>query len=419
MTDYATHTKTQQVISSQILRSQMPDKDLTAAQALRQQLIDWRRDFHRHPELGFQEHRSAGVIAERLRALGYQVQTGIAETGVVGLLEGKQPGPVVMARFDMDALPITEENTTDYVSQNPGVMHACGHDGHMAMGLGVATLMAQHRDEMRGVLKIVFQPGEEGMNGAEVMVEEGVLENPRADIFLATHVWNDKPAGTVDVTPGAVMAAAEKWDCVVQGKGGHGAAPEQTTDPIVATAQIVTALQTIVSRNVDPLETAVVSTCSVHGGDAFNVIPPQVELNGTIRTFNPQIRQMVLRRMGEIIAGVAEACGAQAELKITPLTPAVVNDAEIAKVVHAAAKAVVGPENITMDERTMGSEDAAFFMREVPGCYFFLGSANPERGLAAPHHNPHFDFDEDVLPIGVAIFMRALAYYLLNPEASE
>jgi amidohydrolase len=397
----------------------MPDKDLTDAQALRQQLIDWRRDFHRHPELGFQEHRSAGIISGRLRALGYQVQTAIAKTGVVGLLEGKQPGPVVMVRFDMDALPIMEENETDYVSQNPGVMHACGHDGHMAMGLGVATLMAQRRDDMRGTLKIIFQPGEEGMNGAEVMVKEGVLENPRPDVFLATHVWNNKPAGTVDVTPGAVMAAAEKWDCVVQGKGGHGAAPEQTTDPIVATAQIVNALQTIVSRNVDPLETAVVSVGSVHGGDAFNVIPPRVELSGTVRTFNPQIREMVLRRMSEIIEGVAGACGTQAELKITPLTPAVVNDAGVTRVVRAAAEAVAGAENVTTDERTMGSEDAAFFMREVPGCYFFLGSANPECGLDAPHHNPRFDFDEDVLPIGVAILMRALEHYLLDSEASE
>lgn len=397
----------------------MPDKDLTDALALQQQLINWRRDFHRHPEPGFQEHRSAIVISERLHTLGYQVQTGIAKTGVVGLLKGKQPGPVVMARFDMDALPITEENETDYVSQNPGVMHACGHDGHMAMGLGVATLMAQHRNQMQGTLKIVFQPGEEGMNGAEVMVEEGVLENPRPDIFLATHIWNDKLAGTVDVTPGAVMAAAEKWDCVVQGKGGHGAAPEQTTDPIVATAQIVTALQTIVSRNVDPLETAVVSVGSVHGGDAFNVIPPRVELSGTIRTFNPQIREMVLRRIDEIIAGVAEACGARAELQITPLTPSVINDAEVAQVVRAAAEAVLGPENVTTDERTMGSEDAAFFMREVPGCYFFLGSANPERGLNAPHHNPRFDFDEGVLSTGVAILMRALAHYLLSSEAIE
>jgi amidohydrolase len=298
-------------------------------------------------------------------------------------------------------------------------MHACGHDGHMAMGLGVATLMAQRQDEINGALKIVFQPGEEGMNGADVMVEEGVLEDPRPDVFLATHVWNDRPIGTIDVTSGAVMAAAEKWRCIIQGRGGHGAAPEQTADPIVAAAQIVTALQTIVSRNVDPLETAVVSVGSIHGGDAFNVIPPRVELNGTIRTFSPHIREMVLRRLGEIVTGVAEACGTQAELEITPLTPAVNNDAAAARVVRAAAEAVVGPENVSTDERTMGSEDAAFFMRKVPGCYFFLGSANPERGLDAPHHSPRFDFDEDALPIGVAILMHALAHYLLGPEAPE
>jgi amidohydrolase len=400
-------------------------------EVLREQLVAWRRDFHKHPELGFQEHRSARLIADRLCELGYQVQTGVANTGVVGLLEGEQrsaeqasteahpkpahrsPGPVVMLRFDMDALPVTEENEAEYVSRNPGVMHACGHDGHMAMGLGVATLMAQRRDGMAGTLKLVFQPGEEGMNGAEVMVHEGVLENPRPDVFLATHVWNEKPVGTVDVTPGAVMAAAEKWTCTVRGKGGHGALPHQTVDPIAATAQIVTALQTVVSRNVSPLETAVVTVGAVHGGDAFNVIPSQVDLSGTIRTCSPEMREMVLRRVREVIEGVAVACGAEAELEIVPLTPAVINDAGVAEVVRAAAEAVVGPENVSSGERTMGSEDAAFFMREVPGCYFFLGSANAERGLDAPHHNPRFDFDEDALPLGVAVFMHALAHYLL------
>nr|HID13648.1 amidohydrolase [Anaerolineae bacterium] len=385
----------------------------TEAETLREQLVAWRRDFHMHPELAFQEHRSAGVIAERLHELGYQVQTGIATTGVVALLEGQQPGPVVMLRFDMDALPIAEENETDYVSQNPGVMHACGHDGHMAMGLGVATLMAQRRDEMAGTLKLVFQPAEEGADGAEAMVKGGVLENPRPDVFLATHVWNEKPIGTVDISPGAIMAAAEKWTCTVRGKGGHGALPHQTVDPIVATAQIVTALQTVVSRNVSPLETAVVTVGTVHGGDAFNVIPAQVELSGTIRTYDPATRETVLRRVREVIEGVAAACGAVAELEIVPLTPALINDAEVAEVVRAAAQAVVGPENVSSEERTMGSEDAAFFMQEVPGCYFFLGSANVERGLNAPHHNSRFDFDEDALPLGVAVLMHALAHYLL------
>jgi amidohydrolase len=382
------------------------------AVALREQLVAWRRDFHVHPELGFQEHRSAGLIADQLREWGYQVQTGLASTGVVGLLEGRRTGPVVMLRFDMDALPITERDEARYASQNPGVMHACGHDAHMAMGLGVAMLTAQRRDEMAGTLKLVFQPGEEGMNGAEAMVQAGVMENPRPDVFLAAHVWNDAPVGTINVSPGAVMAAAEKWTCTVQGNGGHGAMPHQTVDPIVTVAQIVTALQTVVSRNVSPLETAVVTVGSVHGGDAFNVIPAQVDLSGTIRTYSPQVREMVLRRVREVIEGVAASCEAAVELEIALLTPAVINDATVAGVVRAAAEAVVGPEHVFSGGRTMGSEDAAYFMQEVPGCYFFLGSANAAHGLSAPHHNPHFDIDEDVLPLGVAVFMHALAHYL-------
>jgi len=352
------------------------------------------------------------LIADRLHELGYQVQTGVATTGVVALLEGQRPGPVAMLRFDMDALPITEGTQAEYASQNPGVMHACGHDGHMAIGLGVATLMAQHQGEMAGTLKLVFQPGEEGMDGAKVMVEEGVLENPCPDVFLATHVWNEKPVGTVGVSPGAVMAAAEKWTCTVRGKGGHGALPHQTVDPIVATAQIVAALQSVVSRNVSPLETAVVTVGTVHGGDAFNVIPAQVDLSGTIRTYSPQVRETVLRRVREVIEGVAAACGAEADLDIISLGPAVINDAGVAEMVRMAAEAVVGAENVSSDVRTMGSEDAALFMQEVPGCYFFLGSANAERELNAPHHNPRFDFDEDALPLGVAVMIYALAHYL-------
>jgi amidohydrolase len=384
----------------------------TEAEALREQLVAWRRDFHAHPELGFQEHRSARIVAEQLRELGYRVQTGVANTGVVGLLEGGRPGPVVMVRVDMDALPITEANETEYGSQHPGVMHACGHDGHIAIGLGVAMLAAKYREKMAGTLKLVFQPAEEGDGGAEMMVEEGVLENPRPDVVLATHVWNGKPVGTIHVTPGAVMAAAEKWACTVRGKGGHGAMPHLTVDPIVAASNIVIALQTIVSRNVSPLETAVVTVAAIQGGQAFNVIPSQVDLGGTIRTYSPEVRETVTRRMREVIEGVASAHNATTELEITLMTPAVINDAEVTEVVRAAAEAVVGPENVFSGERTMGSEDAAFFTQEAPGCYFFLGSADAERGLDAPHHNPRFDFDEDALPLGVAILMQALAHYL-------
>ncbi len=383
----------------------------TEIETLREQLIAWRRDFHQHPELGFQEHRTASVIADVLRRAGCRVQTGIAHTGVVGVLEGAAPGPVVMARFDIDALPITEENDLPYASQNPSVMHACGHDAHIAIGLGVATLMARRQAQMHGTLKLIFQPGEEGMNGAAVMVQEGVMENPRPDIFIAAHVWTDRPVGMVDVTPGPVTAAAEKWTCLIQGKGGHSALPHQTVDPIAASAQVITALQTVVSRNVSPQEAAVVTVSTLHGGDAFNIIPSKVTLSGTIRTYNPSVRETVLQRVREIVVGVTSACGATADLELIPLTPAVVNDPTVTEAVHRAAKIVVGAENVTSGERTMGSEDAAVFMQDTPGCYFFLGAANPQAGIQAPHHNPRFNIAEEVLPIGVAVFMETLAGY--------
>jgi amidohydrolase len=380
--------------------------------ALQEQLVAWRRDFHAHPELGLQEVRSAEIIAAVLGELGYRVQTGVAQTGLVALLEGPRPGPVVMVRVDMDALPIQEQNEVPYRSCYAGLMHACGHDAHMAVGLGVATVMAQRRDELVGTLKLVFQPGEEGMDGARRMVDEGVLEDPCPDVFLSTHVWADSPVGTVNVSPGPVMAAADKWACTVRGKGGHGAMPHQTVDPVVATAHIVTALQTIVSRNVSPLDTAVVTVGTIHGGDAFNIVPAQVALTGTVRSYDPGVREHVLQRMRTIIEGVASACEVSTEFEDTALTPALVNDPAVAAVVRTAAEAVVGPENVFAGEQTMLSEDAALFMQDVPGCYFFLGSSNAERGLTWPHHNPRFDVDEGVLPIGVAVLARALAHYL-------
>jgi amidohydrolase len=383
------------------------------AQGLREQLVAWRRDFHRHPEMGFQEHRSAGIIADRLGEWGYRVQTGVATTGVVGVLEGAQPGPVVMVRADMDALPIDEENDVDYRSQSPGIMHACGHDGHMAMGLGVAKLAARLRDRLNGTLKLVFQPGEEGIDGAQAMIKEGVLEDPRPDVVLVTHLFNDQPAGTVDVSAGPVMAAVDRWTCKVHGRGGHGAVPNRAADPVVATAQIISGLQTIVSRNVSPLDTAVVTVGTINGGEAFNIIPERVDLSGTLRTFEEEVRDVVVRRLREIAEGVATACGVTANLGVDFLSPAVVNDAAVAAVVRSAAEAVVGTERTTTGGKTMSGEDATYFMQDIPGCYFFTGSANAERGLDAPHHNPHFDFDEDVLAVGVAVLLNAAAHYLM------
>ncbi len=383
----------------------------TAAEQMRDQLIAWRRDLHRHPELAFQEQRTAGIAAAHLSALGYRVQTGVGKTGVIGVLEGARPGPVVMLRFDMDALPITEENDVDYASEVPGCMHACGHDAHVAIGLGVAQLLAARQGEMAGTLKLVFQPAEEGGNGADEMIRDGALENPRPDVFLALHVWADRPVGTADITPGPVMAAAEKWTCTLHGHGGHGAMPHQATDPIVAAAQVITALQSVVSRDVSPLETAVVSVGAIHAGEAFNVIPNQAQMTGTIRTFAPSTREVVLRRVRQVIEGVAAACGSRAELEIIRLTPAVVNDPQVTEVARRAAEAVLGPQQVHSGERTMGSEDAAFFMERVPGCFIFLGSTGPGQE-AIPHHNPRFTLDEQALPLGVAILTHAAASYL-------
>lgn len=384
------------------------------AHALQDQLVAWRRDLHMHPELGFEEQRTAGLVAEHLARLGYRIYTGVAKTGVVGLLQGARPGPTVMLRFDMDALPIQERNRVEYASQTPGVMHACGHDGHVSIGLGSATLLQRHRHELAGTVKLVFQPGEEGMNGAEVMIKEGTLDDygPRPDVAFGLHLWNSLPLGQAGLAVGPTMAAADQWSLMVQGRGGHGALPHQTTDPVVATAQIISALQTIVSRNVDPEKTAVVTVGTIDGGTAFNVIPDQVQLSGTIRTFEAAIRETVLSRLDALCQGVATGMGVKAELQIKVLTPATVNDAAATGLMQQVVQEVLGEQNVRDDLRTMGSEDMAHFLREVPGCFMFLGSANAERGLDYPHHNPRFDFDEAALPLGVAILAETATRFL-------
>lgn len=388
---------------------------LDEARTLESQLVAWRRDFHRQPEIGLQEWRTAQTVAVTLGEWGYTVQEGIAHTGVVGLLENGA-GPVIMVRADMDALPIQEENDVPYASEIPGMMHACGHDANMAIGLGLAALMARSRETWRGTLKLVFQPGEEGLNGAQLMVEAGVLENPRPERVLALHVWNDLPCGVAGATPGPVMAAAEAWEATITGKGGHAAHPEDTVDPIVVAATTITALQTIVSRNVGARETAVITVGMIHSGDAFNVIPDVAKLAGTVRSYDPQVRETLLRRLREVIEGTARVMGAAAALKMYPVTPALVNDAATTGVVQDAIRETLGAESLHVGLRTMGSEDAAFFLNEVPGCYFFIGSTPPGQEKI-PHHNPHFDIDEQSLPIGVAIMAETLRH-LMPPGES-
>lgn len=380
---------------------------------LKDKLIDRRRDFHRHPELAFQETRTAGIVAASLSELGLEVQTGVGKTGVVAILEGDHDGPTLLVRADMDALPIHEANATDYISENPGVMHACGHDGHTSIGLAVAEILSRRRSEIQGRVKFVFQPAEEIGRGAEAMIADGVLENPRPDYSIGLHLWNDMPVGQVSVTPGPCMSAADIFTATITGYGGHGASPYLAKDPIVAAAHMIAATQTIVSRNVDALDSAVVTFGSIHGGEAFNVIPPSVELKGTIRTYRKDTQALVHRRLEEIISGVATSLGCEAEVKMKPMTLAVVNDQAISDRIARIATDHLGAENVRRDVRTMGSEDVSLFMDDIPGCYFFVGAANAERGLNYPHHNPRFDIDEEALLIAARLLAEAAVSFVI------
>jgi amidohydrolase len=377
--------------------------------ALESQLVEWRRRFHQRPELGFTEHLTAGFVAQKLQEWGIEHQTGIAQTGIVATIEGDRKGPVLAIRADMDALPIREENQVPYRSQHEGIMHACGHDGHTAIALGTAFYLSQHRQDFTGTVKFIFQPAEEGPGGAKPMIEAGVLKNPDVDAIIGLHLWNNLPLGTVGVRSGALMAASERFQCKILGKGGHGAMPHQTLDAIVIGTQVVNALQTIVARNVDPIESAVVTVGMFQAGTAFNVIADSANLSGTVRYFNPQLAGYFSQRIDQVIAGICQSHGAQYELDYQPLYPPVINNSQIAELVRSVAEEVVEtPTGIVPECQTMGGEDMSFFLEAVPGCYFFLGSANPSKDLAYPHHHPRFDFDETVLAMGVELFVRCV-----------
>lgn len=387
--------------------------------ALQPQLVNWRRHLHQRPELGFKEELTAQFIVQLLQEWGFEqtldesiplrYQTGIATTGTVAIIASDRPGPVLAIRADMDALPIQEENDVPYRSQHDGRMHACGHDGHTAIALGTVCYLAQHREEFAGTVKVIFQPAEEGPGGAKPMIEEGVLNNPDVDAIIGLHLWNNLPLGTVGVRSGALMAAVECFRCTILGKGGHGAMPHQTIDSVVVSAQIVNALQTIVARNIDPIESAVVTVGELHAGTALNVIADTARMSGTVRYFNPKLEGYFRQRIEQIIAGITQSHGASYDLDYWHLYPPVINNSEMAELVRSVALDVVEtPAGIVPECQTMGGEDMAFFLQAVPGCYFFLGSANPTKDLAYPHHHPRFDFDETALGMGVEIFVRCV-----------
>jgi amidohydrolase len=374
-----------------------------------------RRHLHEHPELGFEEVETSRFVAERLQSLGVEdIRTGIAKTGVTGLIRGSQgPGKTVLLRADMDALPILEENDVPYVSQHPGVMHACGHDGHTAMLLGVARLLSEQRDSFAGTVKLLFQPAEElPPGGAKPMIEAGVLNDPPVDAVFGIHVDQDEPVGKISLAPGPVMAAADRFTILIKGKGGHGAKPQTSVDPIAIGAQIVTALQTLISREYDPVATGVVSVCAFLSGSAFNVIPDTAELRGTVRTFTPENRTMLSERIPELVKGIAAAMRAEAEVRYDFGYPATINDPAMTELVREVVTEVVGAENVIDAEPQMGAEDFSYFLRERPGSFFFIGSKNEERGLTWGHHHPRFDIDEAVLGVGVESLARTALRYL-------
>lgn len=385
------------------------------ANDMRDQLVSTRRDFHAHPELGFEEVRTAGIVAQRLTGLGLEVQTGVGKTGVVAMLEGDHDGPTVLVRADMDALPILEDNGVSYRSQSDGRMHACGHDGHTAIALGVAAMLASERGQMRGRVKFVFQPAEEIAAGAAAMVADGVLRDPRPDVSVGLHLWNSLPLGTLGVADGPTMAGCLNFIIRVRGKGSHAASPQHSADPVLCAAHMLTALQSVVSRNIDPFDAVVISATTLRAGEAFNVIPENAEVTGTVRYFREPVRDLALRRMGEVVAGVAQAMGCTAELTVMPKTVPVVNDPVVGSRLRARFAEVVGEQGLDTTVRTMGAEDVGLFMTDIPGMYFFVGAQDMTQSAYYAHHHPRFSIDEDALPLAAGLLATAVAEYVL-PE---
>ncbi len=386
------------------------------------EIIELRHRIHQNPELGNREFETARLVADHLRSLGMEVQTGVAHTGVVGLLRGGRPGPVVAVRADMDALPVTEDTPfpfksivrATYLGQEVGVSHACGHDIHTSVQLGVASVLAAMREQIPGTIKFIFQPAEEGPppgeeGGADMMVREGVLENPRPIAIFGLHSFAEMELGKIGYTEGPALAAVDHFRITVKGKQSHGAHPHLGVDPIVLAAQAVMAFQTIRSRNLSPLEPSVVTVGIVRGGTRFNIIPDEVHLEGTVRTYNPDVRDVIERRMGEILAGITAAGGGTYEMDYDRGTPATINDVALARQMAPTLQRVIGLDKVEMIDPTMGGEDFAYFANEIPGFFFRLGMVAPGT-TSGGHHTPDFQADDGSIPIG----MRAMANLLID-----
>jgi amidohydrolase len=396
------------------------------AEKIEAKVVAWRRDFHEHPELGNREFETAAKIAAHLKGLGLEVQTNVGKTGVVGLLKGGLPGPVVALRADMDGLPVTERvdvpfksvAKTEYNGQKTGVMHACGHDTHVAILMGVAEIMAANKADIAGTVKFIFQPAEEGApegeeGGAKLMVKEGVLENPHVDAIFGLHINSMTEVGKIRYRPGATMAAVDSYKIKIRGKQTHGANPWAGVDPIVTASQVVMGLQTIVSRNVPLTENpAVVTVGAIHGGIRENIIPEEVNMIGTIRTFGAETQKLVHRRINEVATNIAESAGAKADVGITVLYPVTYNDPKLTDQMVPTLEAIAGKDNVLITPAQTGAEDFSFYQEKVPGFFFFLGGMPKGKKLeeAAPHHTPDFYIDEG----GFVLGMKSLAFLAVD-----
>jgi amidohydrolase len=395
-------------------------------------LITWRRDFHQNPELSNREVKTAAKIAAHLKSLGIEIKTGIAKTGVVGILKGPKPGPVIALRADMDALPVTERNSLPFASkektifngQETGVMHACGHDAHVAILMGVAEILAKNKSELKGTVKFIFQPAEEGPpageeGGADLMVKEGVLENPKVDVIFGLHVRSISPLGIIEYRPMGLMAASDWFSIKVYGKQAHGAAPWMGIDPIVVSAQIINGLQTIVSRQMElTKEAAVITIGRINAGIRENIIPEYAEMAGTIRTLDSDMQKQVHEKIKLTATKIAESAGARAEVSIDPKTPVTYNDPALTEKVVGSLQRVAGEQNVVRINAQTGAEDFAFYQKKIPGFFFFVGACPPgvDYTKAPSHHTPDFMMDEKSLITGLKAMLNVAVDYMHMPQ---
>jgi amidohydrolase len=376
-------------------------------EALTSKIIDWRRDFHRHPEIAYEEHRTSAVLKKFMEDLNIPVRV-MAKTGLCGLLEGQRPGRTIALRADIDALPLKEEGDKEYISENSEAAHACGHDGHMAILMGVIELLSRRKKGLKGNVVFLFQPSEERIpGGAKQMIEEGALEGVEAVFGL--HLWQQLPTGVIGLVKGAMMAQPDKFTIRVIGKGGHGSMPQQTVDPILVASQLVINIQSIVSRNVDPLKPVVVSFGTINGGTIYNIIPGEVNLTGTVRSFAPEVQALAEKRLKEIAELTCRAFGAAAEFQYEKGYPAVVNEEAMVDFVAGVAEKILGKEKVRFIDPVMGGEDFAYFLQKVPGAFLFFGMGD---GMEYPHHHPAFDIDEKALPQATLLMTSLALKYL-------